>query len=443
MFSSRWVAAATVVAALAVTTGCQGTSIPDSSLPSINNDSPAQTVNQSTSPPTWATGTDTSGDTVKVALSTGAVRLASSVTDEGAQACASELQSLGKPLAVAVPIHVTAIVKSSSPVDVAVDVGSVLAAPDGGTDYTALWGVTYSDIPGECKHSGSDTAVVTWAAARPGVSNEWSAWLVIPTTSAASPLETKLLLAPAVRLGISQGDYSYSRPLGRNVVSCPDGAGGWMNYFAVDPPGALDAGCNSPAGVSGAHDALCRHQYPHGQQKTTSHVTVDDQEFSLFEVCEGFGAPEGLLLTPPMKCAIIAAGAEFVGVRDVRDDVESLCKATDVVDAYQSGNWLGAAAGKACGYFSDIFAVGAGIAAGGAASETGPGAAAVGVGTYKALVASLKIVCGGIFDGGLTSLGAKFEADHETKVALSIVRDGKCLEDDQRHGVKFSAVRCA
>ena len=176
-------------------------------------------------------------------------------------------------------------------------------------------------------------------------------------------------------------------------------------------------------------------------------ATSFDRVASLYQVCEGFGAPDvgGLLLslTPAMQCAIIAAVAVWRGPV-VNKGVSLGCKAGGIVSALQNGNWLGTAKSVGCGYFSDIFATSAGIFAAGATAETGPGAAAVGVNTYRALLAGMKLMCGGVLTGAATQLGIKLEAKHETAVALDIIRRGKCLRETKRSvvGIQWSAVTC-
>jgi len=195
------------------------------------------------------------------------------------------------------------------------------------------------------------------------------------------------------------------------------------------PPSGSSGSGSSPTGHS---SDPCISRYPSGKQKTR-HVfggseTDYDRQSSLYHVCEGFGAPDAFhfTLTPTMQCALIAAAATYGGPI-VNVGVSRGCDLVSIASALGSGNWLGAVSGKACGYFSDVFAGGVGLVAAGATSETGPGAVAVGVTTYKALAAGLKIVCGGVIGGVGTALGRKLEANHETHVALDVTRHGKCI----------------
>jgi hypothetical protein len=201
-----------------------------------------------------------------------------------------------------------------------------------------------------------------------------------------------------------------------------------------------------PPPAKGRHLDPCVGAFSGGRRKTTGKLggkeTVFDRTESLYQVCAGFGAPEGLDLSPEMKCALIAAAATFAA-GPISHGVDQACDALSVADALQSGNWLGAAASKACGYFSEVFAGAVGVVAAGATVETGPGAAAVGLWTYRALSAGLKIACGGLLDGGAAALGAKFEADHEQHIALDVTRKGKCIAyREQFHYVSWRAVDC-
>jgi hypothetical protein len=201
--------------------------------------------------------------------------------------------------------------------------------------------------------------------------------------------------------------------------------------------------------VQGGVSDPCRSRYPAGQVTESKFLRgtrqVFDREAGLYQVCEGFGAPDtaGFTLTPTQQCAIIAAAATFRGPV-VSAGVSHGCEAGEIVTDFRGHHWLGLAKDVGCGYFSDIFAGSIGIFVAGAASPTGPGAVAVGVVTYKALSASLKLVCGGVFIGPPTQLGHELEARHETAVALDIIRRGKCLEETRKPviGLQWSAVTC-
>jgi hypothetical protein len=211
-----------------------------------------------------------------------------------------------------------------------------------------------------------------------------------------------------------------------------------LSAAAASPPARTLAGTR--------HLDPCLLRYPSGLQKAVGRTTLFDRQASLYQVCAGFGAPVSVTLTPAMKCAIIAAAATYAGAV-VNAGVSKGCAAADIAAAFRSGRWLNAVRqglkGTACGYFSDIFAGSVGVFVAGAASESGPGAVAVGVATYKALAAGLKLVCGGVFTGGPTEIGVRLEAKHETAVAVDVVRHGKCLKESYGHfGIKWSAVAC-
>lgn len=200
-----------------------------------------------------------------------------------------------------------------------------------------------------------------------------------------------------------------------------------------------------PPPATGRHLDPCIGAYAGGKRKTTKKLggqeTVFDRTESQYQVCAGFGAPAGLNLSPEMKCALIAAGATFAG--DLSHSVDLACDTLAIANALQTGDWLGPVAGKACGYFSEVFAGAVGVVAAGATVETGPGAAAVGLWTYRALSAGLKVACGGLLDGGAAAVGAKIEADHEQHIALDVTRKGRCIAyREQFHYVSWRAVDC-
>jgi len=201
-----------------------------------------------------------------------------------------------------------------------------------------------------------------------------------------------------------------------------------------------------PPPAPGRHLDPCATAYPKFKSTTRKALggkrTVYNRAASLDLVCGGFGAPEDLKLTPEMECALVAAAATFGGP-PLGVNASRACDALAYADAFRTGNWLGAVAGQACGYFSDVFAGGVGTVAAGATAETGPGAVAIGLFTYRALAAGLKIACGGLLDGGAKALGVKLEADHETHIALDVTRKGRCIQlREVVHQLQWSAVAC-
>jgi hypothetical protein len=141
-------------------------------------------------------------------------------------------------------------------------------------------------------------------------------------------------------------------------------------------------------------------------------------------------------------CAFIAAGATAIGP-PINLPTATACQAVDVIQALQSGDWLGEVPGMACGLFADLVATSGAIAAGGTASPTGPGAAVVGVATYRAILTGLKLVCGALFDGGAYDFGVWLEGRHQTNVAVDIRQHGECLREEVRFGlINWSAVDC-
>ena len=135
-----------------------------------------------------------------------------------------------------------------------------------------------------------------------------------------------------------------------------------------------------------------------------------------------------------MQCALVAASASAVALPSGAS-AQRACDVLAVRQALETGDWIGEAGGVACGYFAEVFAGAAGVALAGATSPTGPGAAAVGIGTYKALSAGGDLACGGLFDGGAGAAGEKLEADHQRNVAMDIIHKGRCLRETDFHGV--------
>ncbi|MCU1281935.1 MAG: putative cell wall-binding domain [bacterium] len=207
------------------------------------------------------------------------------------------------------------------------------------------------------------------------------------------------------------------------------------------PPTTNSGGSSQPVRVD-----ACLAIYGSGSQATHGIFggteTDYDRVASLYQQCEGFGAPAGLNLSAEMKCALIAAAAAYAGF-PTNQAAKSVCDALGVVDTITNGGWLTSGADYACGLFSEAFATGVGIFAAGAASETGPGAVEVGVQTYRALNAALTVACAGLFAGGASALGQKLEANHETHIALDIATQGKCLRERRVFGLIFwSAATC-
>jgi hypothetical protein len=221
----------------------------------------------------------------------------------------------------------------------------------------------------------------------------------------------------------------------------PSTSGGGSGNSAGAPPTTSSGGSSQP--VSGDP---CLAIYGSGSQATHGIFggteTDYDRTASLYQQCEGFGAPAGLNLSPEMKCALIAAAASYAGF-PTNQAVKSACDALGVVDSIANGGWLSSGEDYACGLFAEAFATGVGIFAAGAASETGPGAVEVGVQTYRALNAALTAACAGLFAGGASAIGQKLEADHETGIALDIATKGKCLRERRVFGLIFwSAADC-
>lgn len=143
-----------------------------------------------------------------------------------------------------------------------------------------------------------------------------------------------------------------------------------------------------------------------------------------------------------MQCALIAAAATYGGPA-VSVGVSGACDIAGYASEIVDHDWIGLAGDVACGFFSEVFATQIGVFAAGAAAATVPGAVAIGVETYRAISATLKVVCGGLLDGGAATFGYNLEARHETNVALDIIRSGKCLRERRVFGlISWSAASC-
>jgi hypothetical protein len=203
-----------------------------------------------------------------------------------------------------------------------------------------------------------------------------------------------------------------------------------------------------PPPAAGRHLDPCIESFP-GPVKSVNvkarggAKTIFDRASSMFMVCAGWGQPDGVQLKPEMQCAMIAGMATFGGP-PFGWVTNKACNVVDVANKLRGGDWLGAAKSAACGYFADMFAERVGVMAAGATVELGPGAIAVGVLTYRSLSAGLGLVCAGGLNGGLKQLGINLESDHETHVALDVIREGKCIQrrPDLLKSISWSAVDC-
>jgi hypothetical protein len=425
---------------------------------------------------------DREGDRAEVTVEMGeAVRMAD-VEDETALACEADVerQRSSPERSVAIPFTVSMTVVSSLATDVSVNLDSFGLIQEGGDvdpsgeqtlSRFPLWAGGYSEGASctDWSDVGNGAGLVHWdpEAAQPHTDHSWSAWLIVPDAITprdpnGSDVSSLIVEQPTVTLS-GLADYKLDLDKSSGIVECFSEYSlipGEVAVMAQDPSTAVGEGCTttSATGVVGEtaaqadSDAICNSRYPSGQIQTVSVKggtdTIYDRQASLETICAGFGAPEGLHLTPGMSCALIAAVAVWAGP-EVNAGSSKLCDTTAIVEGYESGGWAGVSSSvaqeKACGYFSDVFAGGAGIFAAGATVETGPGAVAVGVGTYKALASFLNVACGGLLGGGASNLGKKLEADHETAVSLDVSREGKCLMLSQRSGLSgtsWHAVDC-
>jgi hypothetical protein len=494
-FSATRLSAVMLAAALLglVAAGCGGSSETISSQMDATAPKPAPQETTAKAPPptppsprilSTATGiaTDPEGDRAEVTVEMGEAVPMTETDDETALACETEVSQLrsSPERSIAIPFTVSVTVLSTLATDVVVNLDSFGAVKEGGDvdpngeesfASLPLWAGGYSDGPTctDWTDVGNGAGSVHWdsGAARPQVEQSWNAWLVLPDAinprDPTGAQEARLVVEqPAVTLS-GLADYKIDLDQSSGIVKCFSEYSlipGDVAVMAEDSSAAIGAGCSETSATASEgglgskvdSDAICMSRYPSGQIRDVSvkggSERIYDRQASLENVCAGFGAPEDLQLTAGMSCALIAAAAVWGGP-EVNAGSSELCDTTAIVEGYDSGGWVGVSSSvaeeKACGYFSDVFAGGAGVVAAGAASESGPGAVAVGLGTYKALASFLNVACGGLLDGGATALGTKLETDHETHVALDVTRRGKCLMLSQKSGfsgTSWHAVEC-
>jgi hypothetical protein len=417
---------------------------------------------------------------VSVSVGLGPPAPMSSSDNSSLSACASTIaqEQSSADRSVAIPVSVTMTVLSSLAADVTVNVdsfGFVTSGGSGNVDENGeqslsgvpLWAEDYSNGPTCQTWNDLGAGSVHWSstAATPNSTQSWSAWLILP--NAISPndptgndVAQRLVLQPAVSIAGSPTYNVKPNQASSSIVMCysqSDLIPGNAPFLAELPSTAIADGCtqaqsqSSTATTSSGHssvsaDAICNARYPGGQSRTI-HVsggtnTIYNRQSSLEQVCTGFGYPEGLQVTPGMSCALIAAIATYAGP-GADQGTDNLCTLSSVAEGYSSDRWLGAASSagsdKACGFLSDVFATGTGVTAAGLSSETGPGAVAVGVGTYKAFSAGLKLACGFTLGGEGSALGTKLEADNETHIMLAVLHNNECMLFSQKRGISGSS----
>ncbi len=433
----------TVLAALLlvlVTAGCKVDTSQVQQEPVVNLSPPAQTQVSITGPPVRFRFSDSQGSLGDMDLRVGAPVPAASVNDAGVQACVDYANSRGQATGWAVPLKATVSLSSGAAASLDLHQTAELSGGTAASNFNGPeWGETFADVPGHCVQ-GNDGGRVSFDA---GSSHRqsWAVYVVIPGNPTDEALVGSVLLAPpTLHLGARSATGELQRPLASAVVSCGTGAeSGRSLFIALDVRQSLDLGCTSPTGVASQHDRYCAEAYPAGGSQQVNGVMVDDRTLSLYQVCTGFGAPEGVQLSPAVHCALVAALATADPVTS--RTVDTLCKAESVAQAYQSGDWAGAAGGATCDYLGEVFAAGVGVAVAGATVETGAGVA-LGIGTYKALKVGLSLACSGVLDGGAAAVGAYLEGRHETKVMGDVIHKGKCLGIDSRGDTSFVAVQC-
>lgn len=403
--------------------------------PIVAPPSSSPTADESTSEPATLTYRG-QGETATLTIRVGNAQPAESVGDPAAAACARFLQRMGQGAgAMSIPITVTGDVAGGSGPLVA-RIGSLSEVVGGEVrdlDYAGVtFGVKYTGFAPQCDRD-PDAGTVRWEDG----SGSWSAWIVVPAASASSESPGSVLVSPSVSVGsgFGGGDIELTGGPSSPVVRCGQAAEGELPtaYVALDRDVALESGCLTS---SGAHatpitDRICHAAYPNGRSTSSDGTMTYDREGSLGQVCDGFGLGQGQI-TPGMRCALIASAAIFA--KGALHRVDRLCDARDLVQAYETGSWVGAAKTLACGGFGSVFAEAAGLTA--AARFGSP---AVGVDTYRAMAAAVPVACEGIGSGG-AALGEYLESRRHAQVRNDIVRKAKCLQISASNDV--SAVDC-
>lgn len=196
----------------------------------------------------------------------------------------------------------------------------------------------------------------------------------------------------------------------------------------------------------------CIARYGAGAVQSTHSIfggqeTDYDRTASEYQVCEGYGVggSTSAELSVEAKCTVLAVmvtidsrtGAE------TKEKTQAVCDALGVAVPLAKADWAGAAKGAVCSFLEAVVPEAAGIVVAGAASETGPGAAAVGVNTFKALRVAIPILCSGLLQAIGSEFGSYLEAHHETQIAQQIADDDKCLRSRTVFGlIVWSAASC-
>jgi hypothetical protein len=253
--------------------------------------------------------------------------------------------------------------------------------------------------------------------------------------------------------GSTPGVPSCSSPAPAQPTTAPPTSGGGSGGATAgggssgSAAGASGGNAGSPSTTLPAHASdPCIPALGGGSETTHSYFLGTQTDFSrtesLYQLCEGFPFSGTHGYSTTMKCVALEAIIILDGSPPLNKQMDALCEATDVIDAVQSGQYLGVPGGWACDQFSDIFATGLGILAAGATSESGA-AVEVGVNVYRAINASLHLVCGAIFDGGAQTWGYNNEVSHEQQIAKQVYADGMCLRERTVFGdVFWSAASC-
>ena len=216
----------------------------------------------------------------------------------------------------------------------------------------------------------------------------------------------------------------------------------------VAPPAGGSQQQPPSAPVAAHYSDPCLVMFPAGASSSAHPVfggkqTDYDRYASDFQMCEGWGLPTEIKASLGLRCAVIAAAFTLAG-SPITKPAENACDAIDagslLMDLHQ---WKSAALGYMCDTVGEALATTGGLAAAGGTAITGPGAVAVGAGTFRVLKAFFKVSCAALSNGDAQRLGQWLEGKHEAQVRADVMA-GRCLRVRTVFGAMFwSATTCS
>lgn len=203
------------------------------------------------------TATTDSGDSVDVSVGLGTP---APLTDSpGAlDICGGTISTTDQQRALAIPVSLNMRVTSSMTAAVTISLAES-AIVDNGAAYLSMdtqgwyWAAAHS-FGDSCERPGdynSSAGLSHWDAAEPGSGHDTHAWLIVPDEiSPDNPTgedgkASRVVLLPRVSISDSSADNTYAES--PYVVDCKvgDPAAPSTELIAIDPSGALQAGCTS------------------------------------------------------------------------------------------------------------------------------------------------------------------------------------------------------